>query len=512
MSRHANHSLPWLLAVLLSCAPTAHDDTADSGSGVDPSLRRNVLFIVADDLNVALGSYGAYPTARTPNLDRLAAEGIRFDRAYAQHPVCNPSRASFLSGLRPETTQVLHNFLEPRHAVGDAVMLPEYFRQHGYFTARVGKVAHGRYEGSVTWDVSENARRRPSDQYLPGADDSAVRDNSWTDGSEDGMSRADVFEPHGRTGGLPLTWRATDEPEEETPDGRTTRRVIELLRKHGDEPFFIAAGFHKPHQPWVAPASFFEQHPISGVELPREPADDREDIPVPALVGYPDDALHTDDQKRQAIAAYHATVTLIDHQVGLLLDALGELGLEESTIVVFVSDHGFHLGEHLGMWRKQSQFEESTRVPLIVRAPGVAGGTTSTGLVELVDLYPTLADLSGLPAPVGLEGTSFRPLLEDPARDWKRAIFSRSDRFTRPDRQHVTAGLSVRTDRYRYTEWTPVAGTGEAETELYDLETDPREFDNLSQDPDHAALKDRLARELEAGWKAALPSGIQARS
>lgn len=495
-----------LLLSLISCDPS--EPAADAGS----SDQRSVLFIVADDLNVALGSYGAYPTAHTPNLDRLAAEGVRFDRAYAQHPVCNPSRASFLSGLRPETTQVLHNYQELRHVVGDAVMLPEYFRQHGYFTARVGKVAHGRYEDSVNWDISENARRRPNDQYLPGADHSAVRDNSWADGSDDGMSRADVFAPHGRTGGLPLTWRATDELEEETPDGRTARRVIELLREHGDEPFFIAAGFHKPHQPWVAPASFFEQHPISGVELPQEPADDREDIPVPALVGYPDDALHSDDQKRQAIAAYHATVTMIDHQVGLLLEALSELGLEESTIVVFVSDHGFHLGEHLGMWRKQSQFEESTRVPLIVRAPGIDGGTTSMGLVELVDLYPTLADLSGLPAPVGLEGTSFQPLLADPDRNWKSAIFSRSDRFSRPDRQHVTAGLSVRTDRYRYTEWTPASGGDEVEAELYDLEADPREFDNLSQDPDHAALKDRLARKLEAGWKAALPPGVQAPS
>lgn len=495
-----------LLLSLISCGPT------EPGADAASSDRHNVLLIVADDLNVALGSYGAYPTARTPNLDRLAAEGIRFERAYAQHPVCNPSRASFLSGLRPETTQVLHNFTEPRQTIGDAVMLPEYFGQHNYFTARVGKVAHGRYEDSVTWDISENASRRDTENYLPGVDHSEVRDNSWTEGSEDGMSRADVFAPHGRTGGLPLTWRATDEREEDTPDGRTSRRVIEILRERGDQPFFIAAGFHKPHQPWVAPVSFFEEHPLSETALPSEPADDRDDIPAPALVGYPDDALHTDEQKRQAAAAYHATVTLIDHQVGLLLDALSDLGLDESTIVVFVSDHGFHLGEHGGLWRKQSQFEESTRVPLIVRAPGVAGGATSTGLVELVDLYPTLADLSGLPVPADLEGTSFRPLLENPDRNWKSAIFSRSDRFTRPDRQHLTAGLSVRTARYRYTEWTPAGNGGEVEVELYDLEEDPREFDNLGVDPDQAALRDRLARELEAGWKAALPPGIPAPS
>lgn len=498
-----------LLLAILSCTPTAND-SGDSGVGSDAPVPRNVLFIVADDLNVALGGYGAYPTARTPNLDRMAAEGIRFERGYSQHPVCNPSRASFLSGLRPETTQVLHNFMAPRHKIGDVVMLPEYFRERGYFTARVGKVAHGRYEGSVTWDVSESAYRR--DHYLPGVDHSEVRDNSWTEGSEDGMSRADVFAPHGRTGGLPLTWRATDEHEQDTPDGRTTRRVIELLREHRDGPFFIAAGFHKPHQPWVAPASFFEQHPLSETALPSEPDDDRDDIPAPALVGYPDDARHTDDQKRQAIAAYHATVTLIDHQVGLLLDTLRELGLEESTIVVFVSDHGFHLGEHGGLWRKQTQFEESTRIPLIVRAPGVAGGRSSTGLVELVDLYPTLADLAGLPAPAGLEGTSFRPLLEDPDRNWKTAIFSRSDRFTRPDRQHLTAGLSVRTARYRYTEWISAGSSSETEIELYDLETDPREFNNLAEDRDYVAVRDELAEKLAAGWRAALPEGVSAPS
>ncbi|MCZ6625999.1 MAG: sulfatase-like hydrolase/transferase, partial [Deltaproteobacteria bacterium] len=232
------------------------------------------------------------------------------------------------------------------------------------------------------------------------------------------MSRAEVLAISGRTAGLPLTWRATDELEEETPDGRTARRIIEILRKHRDESFFIAAGLHKPHQPWVAPTSFFEQHPIKDVELPGGPEDDRADIPAAALTGYPDDKKHSDPQKRQAIAAYHATVTLVDNQVGLLLDALDELDLVESTIVVFVSDHGFHLGEHGGLWRKHTLFEESTRVPLIIRVPGLKPGTSTQGLVELVDLYPTLADLCERPPPDGLEGTSFRPLLEDPERRW----------------------------------------------------------------------------------------------
>jgi iduronate 2-sulfatase len=483
---------PWRfvlgLAVLIGGSPFDAETLA-----AESTARKNVLFIVVDDLNNALGTYGAYPTAKTPRIDQLAEQGMRFDRAYAQDPVCNPSRSSFLSGLRPETTQVYGNFQTPRHKIGDVLMLPEYFHKHGYFTARVGKVAHGRYEKTVSWDISLNAKR--DKHYLPGVDRSEVRDNSWIDGAEKGLSRAQILGHVGRKGGMPLTWRATDQREEETQDGLTTRRIIQLLRENRDKPFFIAAGYHKPHQPWVAPASFFAQHPIAKVQLPNEPDDDRDDIPAAALTGYPEDAAHTDDQKRQAIAAYHATVTLIDHQVGLLLDALRELQLEDSTVVVFVSDHGFHLGEHGGLWRKHTQFEESTRVPLIVRAKGVAPGSVTKGLVELVDLYPTLTDLCDLPEPKGLEGTSFRPLLENPNRPWKNAIFSGA--------RHAKAhGHSIRNARYRYTEWAPHNENGQMEFELYDLKNDPREFQNLAYDSDHRANRDELAAQLNQGWRA----------
>ena len=457
----------------------------------------NVLFIAVDDLTVALGSYGAYPTARTPNIDRLAAEGVRFERAYAQDPLCNPSRTSFLSGLRPATTHVWGNFVEPRHRIGDALMLPEYFRSHGYFTARVGKIAHGRYEGAVSWDISDNAVRR--EHYLPGVDRSQVRDNSWIEGAADGLSRAEILGHLGRPTGMPLTWRATDETEDQTPDGQTTRRVIEIMREHRDRPFFIGTGYHKPHQPWVAPASFFEQHPVEAVQLPAGPPDDTEDIPAPALGGYPEDPEHSEDQKRQAIAAYHATVTLIDVQVGLLLEALNELGLDRTTIVVFVSDHGFHLAEHGGLWRKHTQFEESTRVPLIVRLPGGVAGKATPALVELVDLYPTLADLCGLPVPAHLEGTSFRRVLADPGITWKKAAFSEVKR-------NGAHGRSIRTARHRYTEWAPLQGDGPVEFELYDTERDPKEYDNLAVLPGHEVTLSALKGMLEAGWRAALPA------
>ncbi len=458
--------------------------------------RPNVLFIVVDDLNVALGTYGDYPTAKTRNIDRLASEGVRFDRAYAQDPICNPSRTSFLSGRRPSTTKVYGNFVAPRTHLGDVVMLPEYFRAQGYFTARVGKVAHGRYEAAVEWDISENAARR--EHYLPGVDHSEVRDNTWIGGADDGLSRADILGHLNRPAGMPLSWRATDETEAETPDGQTTRRVIELMQEQRDRPFFIGAGFHKPHQPWVAPKEFFEQHPVLEIVPPDEPADDTDDIPAPALGNYPEDSDHSEQQVRQAIAAYHATITLIDVQVGLLMEALGELGLEQSTIVVFVSDHGFHLGEHGGLWRKHTQFEESTRVPLIVRVPGGIAGSVTSALVELVDLYPTLADLCGLPSPEGMEGTSFRPVLEDPDIPWKSAIFSEVQR-------NGAHGRSVRTARHRYTEWTPLDGDGDSEFELYDLANDPKEYDNLVGDPAHQPTMGRLAGVLKKGWGAALP-------
>ena len=270
------------------------------------------------------------------------------------------------------------------------------------------------------------------------------------------------------------------------------------MSEQRDKPFFIGAGFHKPHQPWVAPDSFFDQHPIEAIALPQEPPDDRMDIPAPALGGYPEDPEHSDEQKRQAIAAYHATVTLINFQVGLLLDSLVGLGLEESTIVVFESDHGFHLGEHGGRWRKHTQFEESPRVPLIIRVPGGVSGSATEALVELVDLYPTLADLCGLWIPDGLEGTSFRPVIEDPWVAWKNAVFSEVQR-------NGSHGRSIRTARYRFTEWAPLEGDGAAECEPYDLKHDPKESENLAAIPEQQVNRGRLAKMLSAGWRGALP-------
>ena len=483
---------------------------------VEQGDRPNVLFIIVDDLNVALGSYldskshPHYYTAKTPHIDRLASEGVRFERAYSQYAACNPSRASLMSGLRPSTSGIYSNSNNAgaawRPKIGaDFRLLPEHFHDFGYFTARVGKISHNTMENQISWDVSRFAlSREPGVRfhvpgYLPGGDQSEVRDNTWASAREDGMVRSVVALR--RPGGLPLSWRATNESPRMTPDGTTATRIIQLMAENRDKPFFIAAGFHKPHQPWVGPASFFEQHPVDSIQLADTPAEDGKDIPSPAMGIYKDDQLHTERQKKQAIAAYHAMVTMIDSYVGELLSALKLLKLDESTIVVFASDHGFHLNEHGGVWRKSTQFEESTRVPLIVRLPnGQSAGQVVGGLIELVDLYPTLVDLAGLPQPAHeLDGASFKPLIEDPGRKWKSAAFSEH-------RGRGYHGRTLREKRYRYTEWTPLKDKeGETLRELYDLEEDPFEYDNLAASPGNESLVAELSQRLKAGWQGAQP-------
>ena len=492
--------------------------------GDDPP---NVLFIIVDDLNTALGSYiesGSrphYATANTPNLDRLAAEGIRFENAFVQNPLCNPSRASLLSGLRPNTVDVHTTGTWPRHKVGDELrMLPEHFHDHGYFTGRVGKVGHNSFEHAVSWDESKFALSRDPAQlfhtpgYLPGDDLSEVRDNTWKEGSENGMSRQDIFAGSSRTLSLPLTWRATRESSPMTPDGTTATRIIQLMAENRDKPFFLAAGLHKPHQPWVGPVEFFDQHPVENIVLPPISASDRSDSPAPSTLVLEDDAAHSELQKKQAIAAYHAMVTMADHHVGRMLKGLEDLGLADSTIVVFTSDHGFQLNEHGGLWRKQFQFDESIRVPLIVRLPvGRGAGSVSEGIVELVDLYPTLIDLASLPDPAhDLEGSSFVPLLDAPDSPWKSAAFSQSRRMVGSGSTNSPLineegydGQTIRTARYRYTQWTPLDGERDILVELYDLEQDPMEYNNLKDDPTHADLVAELSARLATGWPGELP-------
>jgi iduronate 2-sulfatase len=497
-----------VIAVACRCADAADDPASPK--------RPNVLFIVADDLNDHVGAYGR--PVKTPNIDRLANRGIRFNAAYCQNPVCYASRASFLSGRRPATTKVDDMNTPPRVAVGNVAFLPEHFHAHGYRTARVGKISHNTQEASVTWDVSESTAL-----FSPGTLE--YFDSLWEGGENETWKRDRVFGqlfanqiqsalknrnqlPARDPRVIPATWppqqlfwfaatwhaQALDDGGENEPDAVGARRIVELLEQQGNAPFFIGAGFYRPHLPWVAPKKYFDLYPLDKIELPNDPIHDRDDIPKVALspLGLLESNPQTDEQARRAIQAYYASVTFLDEQVGLVLNALDRLGLADNTIVVLTSDHGYHLGEHRGLWHKLSLFEESAKVPLIVAVPGRTSGKTSDLLVELVDLYPTLSELAGLEVPEGLEGTSFAPLIESPNRPWKSAAFSEVA---------LPAGIrghSICTETYRYTEWGKDA-------ELYDHRTDPHEWTNIARDPNHAELLEQAKASLQGNWQKALP-------
>lgn len=442
--------------------------------------KRNVLFIIADDMNVHLGCYGY--DVKTPFIDRLASLGRRFDRAYCQVPMCSPSRASLMSGWRPEKINVWDNLEPPRKHLGGAVPLQEHFKAHGYFTAHVGKIYHGPFEADFQWDLSE---------HDPGGSEEVEEE-------EPGPARR----PRRRGTGMTSWWIPTNNRDEDEPDGRRARRVAQLIEEHRNAPFFIAAGFAKPHVRWIAPRKYFDMYPPETIRIPDEPADDWKDIPAIAieheaverpglfLAGRPGPE---DGLRRQAVAAYYATVSFVDAQVGVLLDALDRLKLWDDTVVVLVGDHGFHLGEHGGLWRKDTLFEEAVRAPLIIAAPDVKSrGAATSELAEFLDVYPTLVELCGLPWVEGLEGTSLVPLLEDPARGVQSAAFS--FRKARPPQ----LGRTVRTDRYRYTEWP------DGSRELYDHQVDSGERTNLAGGPEHARLVAELKERLYAGYEAAL--------
>jgi choline-sulfatase len=443
----------------------------------------NVLLLVSDDLAATLGSYG-YPQAKTPHLDKLAAEGVLFERAYCQFPHCNPSRASLLSGMRPNVTRVTNNADSLYDNHPGVVTLPAHLRRQGYATARCGKIFHlGVPSGLESmddpngWDFGTLFRdERPYPPRRPSA----------------------VQVMTGQRSGL--NWQEIAERTEELVDIQFAQTAVKWLEKRDQtKPFFLAVGFHRPHLPLVAPAKYFDLYPFDEITLPEEPEDDEADIPLPARNGsVPQYTLSaTPEQRRAAIRAYLACVSFVDDQAGYVLDALQRLGLRENTVVIFVSDHGWHLGEHK-LWHKRSLFEESARVPLIVSAPGFAArGRRSASLVELLDLYPTVCDLCGVAKPDTVQGKSLRPLLANPEAVLHDAAFSEARRGPRTEYW----GRSVRTTRWRYTEWNE----GRDGVELYDHDHDPQEYTNLGSDPQHAAtvselrtlLRDDRVRGLE---------------
>jgi iduronate 2-sulfatase len=467
-----------LAAALLSAAP------ATMVAGDDPPPRMNVLFIISDDLCTRLRCYGD-GLVQSPNIDRLAKRGVRFERAYCQFPLCNPSRASLLTGRRPDATRVYENSTQFRSNLPAAVTLPQTFRNAGYFVARVGKLFHYGVPNQIgtsglddppSWQQVVNPRGRDKDDE----------------------NKIFTLVP-GEFGGT-LSWLAADGEDQEQTDGIGAAEAIKLLESHRDKPFFLGLGFYRPHTPYVAPKNYFSLYPLDKIVLPERPGDDRRGVPLAAFgSAKPEQDRMDDSLRRNAIQAYHAATTFMDTQLGRVLGALERLGLADRTIVVFTSDHGYHLGEH-GLWQKRSLFEESARVPLIICDPRAgANGHACSRTVELVDLHATLADLCGLEAPADLDGASLRPLMNDPDAAWSKPAYTQVWRDT-PSKATAQAnsqpsgfmGRSVRTERWRYTEWDD-AKQG---AELYDHDTDPRERHNLADDPEHTLVRKAMRQLL----------------
>jgi uncharacterized sulfatase len=427
------------------------------------SSRYNVLWIVVDDLNTDLGCYGQ-SLVRSPNIDRLAARGMRFDRAYCQYALCNPSRSSFVTGYAPDRTKVIEQEVWAREALPDAVYLPQLFRKHGYFTAAAGKIHHGgKHIDRQSWD-------------------------SYEDNPGDAQEVAARQERNGNPDRSPKWWRL-DGPDEKTQDGANTRTVARLMeeKSKAGQPFFLALGIHKPHVPWTAPRRFFEQYPTE--KMPRRDWLTGSDIPRIALqTEWPVGTKAASQQ--EGIGAYFSCVSFTDTHVGFMMQTLDRLDLWKNTVVVFMGDHGFHLGDR-GLWSKKTLFEQSLRVPLIVVLPdGQGAGRVCRRTVQLLDVYPTLADLCGLPAPKDLDGHSLRPLLTNPDAAWDHPAYSQV-------MHEGIEGRSVRTERWRYTEWDG----GQAGVELYDHDLDPLEVVNRADRPELAMARQELSALLKKQGK-----------
>ena len=449
----------------------------------------NVLFIAIDDLAAGIGCYGD-PIVKTPNIDKLAARAVRFEHAYCQYPLCNPSRASLMTGLRPDTTRVWDLTYHFRQGLPNVVTIPQMFMTNGYFAGRVGKIYHYGVPGDIgtsglddptSWMKVVNPRGRDKDDEMELINYTADRHI-----------------------GSAMAYYVDNGKDEEHTDGKVAAETIKMLEEHKDGLFFIACGFYRPHTPWIAPQKYFDMYPMDQIHLPYNPPDDRDHIPKAALLSTitPNFGV-SEKEARECLRAYHAATSFMDAQAGKVLDALDRLGLTEKTIIVLWSDHGYHLGEH-GLWMKQSLFEESARVPFMIRAPGMKGnGKPSPRLVEYVDIYPTLADLAGLTPPKNLEGVSLKPLLQDPTMKWDRPAFTQ---VYRSGTNLLFSGHSVRTEQWRYIEWAD----GAKGMQLYDQNADPREFKNLAADPKYADVVTEMKTLIKKNWPTKVTPGVAA--
>lgn len=425
---------------------------AASTHAAEPSTAQpNVLFIAVDDLNHWVGHLARNAQARTPNIDKLAARGVTFRHAYAAAPVCNPSRAALLSGLRPSTSGVYENDDDWRTVIARDLTLITTFRKAGYYTAGAGKIYHESYARKSEWD-----------DYLSGEE-------------------ADP-QPKGSTGVGGIKFAPIDAEDEAFRDYKIASYGIEQLGKKHDKPFLLTIGFKKPHMPWNVPRKYFDLHPLDQIELPPVKADDLADVPPSGVQFAKPEGDHRaiveSGRWKEAVQAYLAAGSFADAQIGRLLDALEKSDYAKNTIVVLWGDHGWHLGEKQH-WRKFTLWEEATRAPLIWVVPGVTKpGGVSDRTVDFLSIYPTLTDLAGIATPKHVEGKSIRALLSDPQAAWSDAALT-TYRFS---------NHSVRTEGWRYIRYA------NGDEELYDEAKDPYEWTNLAASPDLAAKKSELIK------------------
>lgn len=525
-------------------AGAARASPSPTGPATTPrTAGMNILFLIVEDWTpAAISCYGS-AICRTPHTDAFARSGVRFDHAYVSVPICNPSRSSLCTGLRPDSTRVYGNDDDMGKCLpAGAVSLAELLKQRGAYTASISKLYHDTAMAEKQLSAFDRLEmcERPagykgvSKGYKAPLGTPPSLRKGWTytpdlelDAKLVQLKKQEKELEQKYPPGTPGRWAKVYAPfyqeytellgdsgerEEHMEDGKIARLAVQMLREFAAEgrQFFLSVGLHAPHTPLLAPKKYVDMYSPDDMPMPHAPHSQDKGVPDIALrFGRNYDVFcvreQTPDRVRKAIASYYACSTFVDAQIGLILKGLDDAGLTGSTIVVLVGDHGFHLGEH-GCWSKFTLFEQSTHAPLIVRIPGAkANGRSCDRIVEFVDLLPTFADLWSIETPRTFEGLSFTPLLDDPGRPWKTAAFSML-----PAAVDDGLGRSVRTKRYRYTEWRrdkslPGRGSKPLAVELYDLQTDPWEQTNLAEDPACAGTRAELAALLAAGYKAALP-------
>lgn len=432
-------------------------NVTQAGSSLAEKATPNVLFIAVDDLNDWIGCLGGHPDCKTPHIDKLASRGVLFTRAYCAAPACNPSRAALLTGIRPSTSGVYTNSQPWRPAMPDAVTLPQFFAKHGYHVVGGGKIFHGRYEEPNNWHEYFSRGSDPNPEQLPA----------------NGIPNTSHFD-----------WGPVPDNDQAMNDYRVVSWAIDKLNEKHNKPLFLACGIFRPHLPWYAPQKYFDQYPLRKVTLPTILESDLDDVPpLGRKMAKPNG-----DHKRviesnnyyKAVQGYLASIAFADAQVGRLLDALDKSDYADNTIVILWGDHGWHLGEKLH-WRKFSLWEEADRVPFTIVAPGITKPDQKCDrTVSLMDIYPTLADLCGLPVGEHLEGTTLRPLLEKPNAAWDRPVLT----------THGLKNHAVRSERWRYIRYS------DGSEELYDHQADPLEWKNLAKVAEYNHIKKQLAQWL----------------